>query len=387
MRNSYLVGVSLLSFGLSYTGLIQAEEAVVKVKDGGLRVSFGDAAFRIGGRAQFDAAWVDDDITEIPSGTDVRRARVFIKGNIDKNWGYKVQYDFSEHVMKDMFITYKGLGFGNITIGQFAPPMFLESYTSSKWTTMIERAVVDNFALDRELGIGFDHSGDNYSIYASITGDNMEADETGDDAYSLVGRFTYAPMHSEGNVLHFGATLGLLEASDDGVSYGARPGSKVDGGAKLVSNGVGDAEKQTVAGIEVATVMGSFSAQAEYISAMVSGRDSTEDEDYSAYYVAATWFVTGESRSYYVDGGIFDQPIMTRNAWELAARYDHVDLSDDSNGIAKNEGDLDTITLGLNFYPTKSIRFSLNLIQSESDLESGGEEDVKIVQFRSQLVF
>lgn len=387
MRNAYLVGASLLTLGLSYTGLIQAEEAVVKVKDGGLRVSFGEAAFRIGGRAQFDAAWVDDDITEIPSGTDVRRARLFIKGSIDKDWSYKFQYDFSEHVMKDMFFTYKGMGFGNITIGQFAPAMFLESYTSSKWTTMIERAVVDNFALDRELGIQFDHSGDNYSLYASITGDNMEDDETGDDAYSLVGRFTFAPMHSEGKVLHLGTTLGFLEAPNDGISFGARPGSKVDGGGKLVNNGVAEAEKQFVRGVEFAAVMGSFSVQSEYIMALISAKDGSEDEDYAAYYLAATWFLTGESRSYYVDGGIFDQPIMTRNAWEIAARYDHVDLSDDSNGIDDKEGKLDTITLGLNFYPTKSIRFSLNLITSESDLEDDTEEDVKIVQFRSQLVF
>lgn len=383
----YLVAILLLSVNFFYSDIIQAEEAVVKVKNGGLRVEYGEASIQFGGRFQIDIASVDDDITEIPSGTDTRRARFFIKGNIEKDWRYKFQYDFSSHEMKDMYITYKGMDFGNITIGQFTPPMFLETSISSKWVTMAERAVVDHFALDRELGIKFEHSGDNYSFHASITGDNLEEDEKGDDSFSLVGRFTFAPLHSEDNVLHLGTTFGLLEAPNDGVSYGARPGSKVDGGAKLVSNELFDAHKQIITGIELAAIMGSFSVQTEYIRAMVSANNGSKDEDYSAYYLAATWFLSGDSRSYEVDGGKFDKPIMTHHAWEVAARFDHVDLSDNNNSLSKNEGKLDTITLGLNYYPSKAIRFSLNLIKSSSDLVIGNDEEVKIVQLRSQLVF
>lgn len=394
LRLSVFVGTSLTLLSLGISNTAYSAEAMVKVKNGGLRVTYGESAFRIGGRAQFDAAYVDDDVTEIPSGTDVRRARIFIKGKIDKDWSFKVQYDFSDHVMKDMYFSYKGWDAGTITVGQFAPAMFLESWTSSKWTTFIERAVVDNFALDRELGVQFARVGDNYSFYTSITGDNMDSDEPGNDSYSLVGRYTYSPKHDEGDVLHFGTTVALMEAPDmapnNDVSYGARPGSKVDGGAKLVSGGVADASQTVLVGLETAYVQGPLSIQAEYLVADVEAADGAEDEDYSAYYIAGSWFLTGESRSYYVDGGVFDAPVMTKNAWEVGLRFDHTDLSDDKNGDSSNTGELDTITLGLNFYPNNSIRFSANLINADVDRTQTGDgvdEDVKIFQLRSQLVF
>ena len=252
---------------------------------------------------------------------------------------------------------------------------------------MAERAVVDHFALDRELGILFNHSGDNYSFAASITGDNIEADEAGDDSYSFVSRFTYNPIKTDQTLVHIGTSMAFSEVPEEGVSYGARPGSKIDGGAKLVSNKLIDADEQFIYGIELALIKGAFSLQSEYIHTQVNANYGSNNEDYSAYYLAASWFITGESRSYEVDEGKFDKPVMSRNAWELAARFDHVDLSDNSNGVNKNEGQLDTFTLGLNYYPSKAIRFSLNLIKSSSDLVIADNEDVNIIQLRSQLVF
>ncbi len=380
---------SCLLLGAALPDIGYSNEADVKLKNGGLRISYGESSLRIGGRAQFDALYADDDVTNIDSGTDVRRARVFVSGKINPKWKYKFQYDFSEETAKDMYIAYNMDSGSQITLGHFAPAMFLESFTSSKWTTFIERAVVDNFALDRELGVQYKRTGTHYSTSLSVTGDNMEYDEGGDDAYSLVGRLTLSPKHETGNVLHFGITAALMEASD-GVSAGARPNSKVDGGTKLIKASLNDATSSTVFGLEAATVCGAFSAQAEFVSVTAEGDDTVEDETYSAYYAAASYFFTGESRSYYVDGGAFDSPSAMNGAVEAAIRFDHIDLNDDENGLTDDQGEMDMITLGLNYYPNSSVRFSLNYVNADVERapSAGGEdESVNLMQLRTQLVF
>ncbi len=379
-----------LALGSLCSASVYATESKTQIKNGGLRIQYGQSSFRVGGRAQFDALYADEDITPIPNGTDVRRARLFVAGKINPEWKYKLQYDFSEHAMKDLYITYKGCSVCAITIGQFAPAMFLESYTSSKWTTLIERAGVDNFALARELGIQYAQAGDNYSARVSITGDNMEYDENGDDGYSLVGRFTFAPRHGTGDVLHFGLTGALMETTDNSVSYGARPNSKVDGGAKLIKASMDNADQIQLFGLESAGVWGSFSAQAEYVAVTAVANDGSEDETYSAFYVSGSYFVTGESRSYYVESGAFDSPTNMDGALELAIRADHIDLDDDSNGISDNQGKMDMLTLGINYYPNSSLRFSANYVNAEvkRNPDSAAEDEkVNLVQFRTQLVF
>ena len=384
--NKTLLSLAVVS-SMSVTEVMAEDLVNISLGSGGLKVTKGDSKFQMGGRAQFDFVNYDEDagIDESDDGTDVRRARIYVKGNVAGDWKYKVQYDFSEKVVKDMYITYTGSDVGNIIVGQAAPAMFLESYTSSKWTTFIERAVVDNFALDREQGLGFQRAGESYSIYTSVTGDNMDddVDEEGDDGASYAARLTLSPLHESGSVAHIGFTALYEDRNESETAFGARPASKVDGTSKLVRSSVASADSRSTYGVELAMVSGSFSAQAEHVLVEVDGHQ-VDDEEYTASYGQVSFFLTGESRSYYVDGGIFDAPNSMKNSWEMAARYEEADFSESSHALA---GELETSTLGLNFYPNKNIRFALNLINSKATYNDNSEEEVKLVQLRSQLVF
>ncbi|MGD8841852.1 MAG: porin, partial [Gammaproteobacteria bacterium] len=75
------------------TALLGANPASAEVK-----ISSDDGKFSttIGGRIQVDAWAVDkDDYEDIEgkSGTEFRRARIFVKGTMYDNWSYKAQYD------------------------------------------------------------------------------------------------------------------------------------------------------------------------------------------------------------------------------------------------------------------------------------------------------
>lgn len=391
---SVLFSVPLLAIAVSSASVMAAtasDDLVnISLGSGGLKVTKGDSKFQMGGRIHMDFAQVNEEKHQdnYDTGTGVRRARLYAKGNVGADWRYKFQYDYADQVMKDMYIQYNGLAAGNILVGQFAPPMFMDSYTSSNWTTFVERAVVNNFALDRELGVGFNSAGSHHSIYTGITGDNMAADEEGDDTVSYTTRMTLAPINGNGSVLHLGVT-GSYEDLDGRTFYvGQRPATKSVSSTKILSVAKQGESRRTVGG-ELAFAVGSFSAQAEHMTVEVEGFDGSDDETYTAAYGQASYFLTGESRSYYVDGGVFDAPSAMKNSWEVAVRYEEMDVSDAEASVVDGytPGKLTAMTYGVNFYPNKNIRFIFNYMKNEVEYLDKTKENVDVIQLRSQLVF
>jgi phosphate-selective porin OprO/OprP len=102
--------------------------------------------------------------------------------------------------------------------------------------------------------------------------------------------------------------------------------------------------------------------------------------------VYGSWFVTGEHRRYNVKKGTFKQlrPKTKYRARELAARYSEVDLEDENI----SGGEEDNITLGLNWYLNRNIRFMANYIRVDADPDrSGNSESPDIFQLRAQGIF
>ena len=67
--------------------------AEVKVSTkGGLKVSSGDYSVQVGGRIQYDynRSELNGEVDE--DDFDARRARLFVKGNVAKDWEYTVSY-------------------------------------------------------------------------------------------------------------------------------------------------------------------------------------------------------------------------------------------------------------------------------------------------------
>lgn len=366
---------------------------------GGLKGETEDGAFKfqVGGRVMVDGAYYDEDRRELGSGSELRRARLFVSGTLFDVWKFKGQYDFADGTaadVKDAYLQYVGFKPAAITIGQYKEPFSLEELTSSKYITFMERALpVDAFAPSRNIGIGFSTHGDAWSAAAGFFGTDFEDDSAGDgedEGYGVAGRLTFAPWHDEGQVLHVGGAVEYRDPQDGNVRFRARPESHIT--TRLVDTGdpddtgnFTDVDDITRYGIELAGVVGPFSAQAEYIRADVSD-NATDDPEFNGWYVYGSFFLTGESRPYKINKGAFGRvkPSGAMGAWEIAARYSKLDLSD---GVI-NGGEEDNITIGLNWYANRYVRFMANYIMVSADPDKDGVKDEPdVLQFRGQVDF
>jgi phosphate-selective porin OprO/OprP len=196
-----------------------------------------------------------------------------------------------------------------------------------------------------------------------------------------------------------GGAYSFRDADQDAVSLAAQPevrmrtSSTSIGGSgegslpNFVATGTIPADHSQLLGAEAAMVWGPFSVQAEYTADLV-GTDSGNDAVFHGGYVFASYFLTGENRVYNRKAGAFDRVRPLENAfwfctdngvckgcgaWEVAARYSWIDLSDE--GI--NGGTMNEYTLGMNWYLNPYFKIMLNYIHSDLDRgPDGGECDI-----------
>ena len=368
----------------------------------------------VGGRIQVDAAVYDEDETDLGDGTEFRRARIFASGNIDDSWKYKLQVDFADNDldMKDAWISHSS-GF---KIGQFKAPFSLEELTSGKYTTFMERAmVVSTFSPSRKIGVGWGTKGDAWTFNVMGHGQNADDQEApADEGWGAAGRFTWAALNNDDMVLHFGGAVSWEQATngdDESFRYRARPESHVTN-QRLVDTGTIDGlDYQLRTGLEAAWVWNSLSIQGEYIFNTVecddacfdagsdSNGDGTDDQfkddsyDLSGWYAYVSWLTGGNKRAY--KDGVFGRT-KAKNAWEFAARWSNIDLSDGTSGYDPvtdrvqgiNGGQQDTITLAVNYYVNPYLRFMFNYIIVD-DISDGPKdgEDPSIFQVRAAMDF
>lgn len=367
----------------------------------GIRYDTLDKAFqmRIGGRIQNDWAFFDQDsglegtVGNWDDGTEFRRARLYMQGLLYETIEFKAQYDFAggDTDFKDVYLGLKGLPIGTLRVGHFKEPFSLDELISNNYMTFMERALPDALVPARNTGIMINnHILEDRMTYA--LGVFRETDDfgsgEGDGKYNVTARLTGLPLcEDEGStLLHLGLAYSHRNRGDT-LPYSQRPESHL--AEKLVNTGSFDADHVDLVGAEAAMVYGPASLQGEYITAMVDG-DAGSDPNFSGYYVQASYFLTGEHRPYKASDAVFSRVKPKANfmaekgglgAWEIAARYSHLDLEDG----AINGGELDDITVGLNWYLNPNTRVMLNYVYADaSDLYDG---EAHIFQTRFQIDF
>jgi len=375
---------------------------VVKTGSSGLKIESKDGDFKIqlGGRVMVDVASYDTDETKLGSGAEIRRARLFAKGTVYKDWIYKAQVDFAgdDTALKDVYLGYKGFKPVKIIFGNHKEPFSLEELTSSKYITFMERGLPNAFSPGRDVGLSASTHGESWGASAGYFFDGVENDSSPkNQGWGATGRVHFAPVNSDSSVVHLGMAASYRGADGDNeVRFRERPESHVTS-TRLVNTGtLDDYDNQTLLGAEAAAVFGPFSLQGEYIQTSVDLDGPGSDPDFDGWYVYGSYFLTGEHRPYKVSNGTFGRvkpdSVVGKGghgAWELAARYSTIDLDD--SGI--EGGEEDNITLGLNWYATPNIRFMANYIHASTDPTSvvqypaAGDEDVDIFQLRGQVDF
>jgi phosphate-selective porin OprO and OprP len=391
-------------------------EAKISLKEG-FKVKSQDGDFQVQPSVyvQFDSAWYDDEKTDFSNGTELRRARIALAGTILKDWDFKLEADFAgttqdtgttnEVTLTDAFVRYTGfkpfpdLGPLAITAGNFKMPFGLEAVGSARYLTFLERGLPFAFLTLRALGGMISIGGDNWTVSTGIFGDTVTTQNSDDEGMGAAARLTYAPFFQTNRVLHFGISGGRREPPDSKtVRFRSKPESNiitdpVTTGRLVDTRDIpGGVNYYTLLGGELAVVYGPLSFQSEYIRAEVD-RDLGGDLDFDGYYAYASWFLTGESRNYKPDKGVFDLIVPKRpfslksgglGAWEIGVRFSEIDLNDG----AINGGEEQDLTVGLNWYPNAFLRLMANyvdVLELDGGLHNG--EAIDLFQLRAQLVY
>jgi len=340
-----------------------------------------DSTFRywLDGRIQFDGAMYTGSKNPLANGTEVRRARLGGKATLYGSWHGEIDVDFAKNAieMKDVWIGYEGFTNSIIKFGNYKEPFSLETLTSSKYITFLERSYADNFSPDRNIGVGYARWGNWWQAAVGAFGQTAgSVDASGrDEGYGLTGRATFAPINREGRLLHFGGALSMRKPAGDAspdtntVRFRARPETNVSQARYFTTGKIRLVDHTSLYNGELATVYGPLSVQAEYTNAVVRRMNDLPKASFNGSYAFASFFITGETRPYLVEEGEFDRivPKSSIGAWEIAARVSGIDLNDPTTGVGILGGKGTNYTLGLNWYINPNFKWMVNHVWVHSD--------------------
>lgn len=370
----------------------------------GLRFSFPSTSSKVHIGALVQQDWVffaeDSELRDVPGIGDLQEAIFFRRARIkfDGTTHDFIEWDFDadllsneDVVFDDLWVGFKATpGIGNIRIGHVKLPQGLESVTSNRVFTFLERSSQHD-AFYREYGPGilfFDNWGDNrgqWSFSLHRLDPNGDGVSVGDGDYAATGRLTHIPYSAESDerLLHIGVSASYRSAAQGVVRFRARPEFRIARETPVfVDTGPIDADESLVLGSEAALINGPVSIQAEYTAASALGRKAgtpggaDDDPWFHGGFVQFSYFLTGEHRPY--DRRLArmgnlspTKSVSTDNrlagAWELAARYTVVDLND-SDVLG---GELDAWTAGVNWYWSPFFRVQFNYVMTDRDAPDG----------------
>lgn len=203
-----------------------------KTKGGLLSFQSADKAFsvKLGGRLEIDAAVYDEDKSDMGSGTEVRRARLYASGTIYNDWEYKNEFDFASGgvSLADVYLRYAGLPV-ELTVGYFKEPFSLQQMTSEKYVTFMERALPDVFSPSRNIGFGANYHGERYSAALGVFGEGSSSPDSSTDenneSVGVTGRLTFNPLLQTERMVHLGIAVShRLMGTDHELRYRAPAG-------------------------------------------------------------------------------------------------------------------------------------------------------------------
>ena len=238
----------------------------------------------------------------------------------------------------------------------------------------MERAAYQEaFFLDRQIGAAILAGSEHWSFQTGIYGAPVaEVTDFLQDQTAYSARLTVAPINRDVNgvqqVVHLGASYRHRDEAEDlragpnsvGVfadgpfRYRAR-GADLHLADRFVATPFISADDDLV-NLEAAFVWGPFSMQGEYAQLSTNTFDNIPgvlnnnvDPTYDGWYVDASYWLTGETRTYEADTGEFGRPKVKNpvlwgkgqggwGAWQIAGRYDVLNLSDKNGSVVGFSG-------------------------------------------------
>ncbi|MHA7836234.1 MAG: OprO/OprP family phosphate-selective porin [bacterium] len=429
--------VLMLSFLLAPAPAVRADEVdpagvSVTVGEKGLAVQSKDGRFEfeLSGRVQADATLhVGDTPANTPStpgmsgvnrdptdGTEIRRARLAAQATVYRDWHWMGEVDFAnnEAAVKDFFLAYTGLERWKLSVGHQKQPYSLALEMSSNDLPFTERSI-DNAlvvaVLDRAVGVRAETHGERWYVAGGFYGESVEpSSENADEGWGAAAKAVVTPILEDDRLVHLGFRGAMRRPETGNESIRFRDETTNMSDYRIVDTGaLEDVQNIFLFGPEAAFVWGPVSIFGEYNRAILQ-RNGFSTVELEGGHVGATWALTGESwaKSYTIRTGEFKRLRPRRDfslggggagAWELAARFAHVNLNDGgpaSSPDAVLGGKEQRISASLNWYPNYNIRMMLgyeHVLQADvataspRSVSTKEGEGLDIFTLRAQLAF
>lgn len=381
------------------------DDAVVvtaSVKDG-FSIKSADDSFKmkLRGVLQTDGRYFVDGIKGSTTSTfSVRRARIIFEGTVGKIFDFFIMPDFGggASTLIDAYGEFKLASAFKIRGGKFKSPMGLERLQSDTVNNFTEAGLPSNLLPARD--VGFQLSGDvlgdsvNYAVGvfngATDSASATSQDTDNDSDKDVVARVFAHLFKNHGPEVLKGLGIGVAG------SYGHREGATTPSYKSAGQATIFSYTSTTADGAHIRVTpqayfyKGPLGMMAEYaVSQMrvarVSGstiiRDTVAND---AWQVTGNYILTGEKASFkgITPNAKFDLSQGTWGAFEVVGRYGQLDIDDKifGNGFASLSTavtDADEWGVGLNWYPHKAVRLSLDFVQTQFEGGAVGGGDRK----------
>lgn len=405
--------------------------------------------------------------SDLSSGANIRRAQLGLSGTLFHDWSYKFNYEFggshteSGATILDGYLQYDGVKNLALRAGVFAPSYNIEDQTGATQLMFMERNTPTNIlrkiaGAEGRIGLSAMYSNDRFLGAVSLTMRKVGESGIYDEQQALVARLAYLAVDDKADDVHLlvdGNFVNVFSLPDTyasgtttlprhSITLSDAPELTVDDtSTKLISTGALAADNMHFWGLEAAGNYKNFYLQGSYNGITInradtytvytaSGTSETQSlhggsNTLSAWYLQASWILTGESKSYNAGKASFGAPkpaqpfSLEKGTWgavELAGRYSDTDLNDnlsDSSSIASAwSGDSKTYTfyksvrggeqkiwtLGLNWYLNSAVRISADYMWIDIDRISATSstgalptkdigQKLQALSFRTQFTF
>lgn len=368
-----------------------------EAQEGILNFTSDDHSYRfwMDNRVQFDGAFFSNDVyNPIGNGYTIRRARLAFKAILWGNWYGELDLDFAGSAveMKDMIIGYIFEKQNIIAkVGHFKENFGMETTTTSRYLTFMERSYISKLDASRHLGFQVNHWQDRYLVSGGIHFNDQGGYEEVeisqdhnkklgmDEGYSLTGRVVFRPIIDKDKVLHLGAAYTYRTPKTDAeipnaYRYSTRSHTSINRKKYIDTDDIKDVSDVQGLNLELAGAYKRFMFQGEYKNFNLNrSKDDLEKVNINGFYFQAAYLLFGGQYNYNKAEGEFTR--LTRGKdkgeLELALRYDYVDANDFNAKVYG--GSAEGYAVGLNYYFNSNVKFMLNYVYNNHDRYANGK--------------
>lgn len=328
---------------------------------------------KIDGYLQYDVPLSVDHANRLGSRTNLRRFYVHIHDTIAPDWSYSTTFGYFNGAtyFASGDITYTGFRNTTVTGGYFKEPFSMSYLTSPANLLFPERPLpVQALVPGKQIGVAVGRHGPRWTLSGGVFGGSYN--QTAANPEGVAGRWggsvrgTFVPWMSGDSLWAIGASAAWREAdSNHSIAFGYLPESFTVGTRFANTPKITGVSSFWTGGFETLLRTGPFTLQGEYLATHVD-RQNAPSLSFPGWYAQAGWSLTGEQRKYAAATGTLggltpEHPLSSGGwgAWELAMRYSSLDLND--GGI--NGGFERNVSVGVNWYPEKALKFMLDSIR------------------------